>query len=118
MPMNSIYYTIPLDHFTGTNNSVVTVPDQLLIGSHSILPLCITNSTMVLQATHVSTKNVFITQAPIGEPLSLRSNPSLPPGYNALNTSISIPTQNPSGGSRPFVPPRYNVSSQFVPTPS
>jgi hypothetical protein len=39
MPMTSTAYTIPLDHFTDTTNNVVTVPDQLLIGSHSILPL-------------------------------------------------------------------------------
>jgi hypothetical protein len=35
-----------------------------------------------------------------------------------LNTSISIPTQNPSGGSNIFVPPGYNVASHFVPTPT
>jgi hypothetical protein len=73
---------------------------------------------MVPQAMTVSTGNVVITQAPIGTPLPLRPNPSLPPGYNALNTSIAIPTQNPSGGSRLFVPPGYNVASHFVPTPT
>jgi len=61
---------------------------------------------------------VVITQAPIGMPLLLRSNPSLPPRYNALNTSISIPAQNPSGGSNLFVPLGYNVVSHFVPTPT
>jgi hypothetical protein len=48
----------------------------------------------------------------------LRSNPSLPPGYNYLNTSISNISQNPSGGSNIFVPPGYNVASHFVPTPT
>jgi hypothetical protein len=61
---------------------------------------------------------MVITQAPIGTPLPLRSNPSLPPRYNALNTSIANPTQNPSGGSNIFVPPGYNVASSFVPTPT
>jgi hypothetical protein len=76
------------------------------------------HSTMVPHATTVSTKNVVITQAPIGTPLPLRPNMSLPPRYNALNTSSAIPTQNPSGGSRICVPPGYNVTSQFIPTPT
>jgi hypothetical protein len=118
MPETSVTYTVPLDHFTGTTSNVTTVSDQLLVGSHSILPLQMAHSTMVPQATTVSTGNVVITQAPIGTPLPLRPNPSLPPGYNALNTSIAIPTQNPSGGSGLFVPPGYNVASQFVPTPT
>jgi hypothetical protein len=118
MPETFVTYTVPLDHFTGTTSNVTTVSDQLLVGSHSILPLQMAHSTMVPQATTVSTGNVVITQAPIGTPLPLRPNPSLPPGYNALNTSIAIPTQNPSRGSRLFVPPGYNVASQFVPTPT
>jgi hypothetical protein len=73
---------------------------------------------MVQQDTIVSIGNVVISQAPIGTPLFLRLNPSLPPGYNALNTSIFIPTQNPSGGHRIFGPPRYNVASHFFPTPT
>jgi hypothetical protein len=76
------------------------------------------HSTMVPQAMTVSTGNVVIPQDPIRTPLLLRPNPSLPPRYNALNTSISITTQNPSGGSRIFVPPGYNAASQFVPTPT
>jgi hypothetical protein len=73
---------------------------------------------MVPQYTIVPTRNVVITQAPIRAPLPLRPNPSLPPGYNALNTSIAIPTQNPFGGLRLFVPPRYNASSHLFPTPT
>jgi hypothetical protein len=114
----SVTYTIPLDHFIGTTSSVTTVPDQLLVGSHSILPLQMAHSIMVLQATTVSTRNVVISQAPIGTPLPPRSNPSLPPGYRDLNTSIAIPTQNPSGGFGLFVPSRYNSTSQVVPTPT
>jgi hypothetical protein len=118
IPKMYVTYTAPLDHFTGTTSNVVTFSYQLLVDSHSILPLQISHSTIVPQVTTVSIRNVVITQAPIGTPLPLRSNPSLPPGYNALNNSIAIPTQNPSGGSRVFVPPGYNVASHFVPTPT
>jgi hypothetical protein len=118
IPKTSITYTVPLDHFTSTTSNVAIVSYQLLVGSHSILPLQMAHSTMVPQATIVSTRNVVITQAPIGTSLPLRPNPSLPPGYNALNSSIVIPAQNPSGGSRLYVPPRYNVASHFVPTPT
>jgi hypothetical protein len=58
-------YTVPLDHFTGTTSNVVTVSDQLLVGSHSILPLHLTSSTMVPQATLFSAGNMVITQDPI-----------------------------------------------------
>jgi hypothetical protein len=68
-PMTSTYYTVPLDHFTGTTSNVVTVSDQLLVGSHTILPLQLTNSTMVPQATYISVRNAVITQDPIGSPL-------------------------------------------------
>jgi hypothetical protein len=37
--MNSTDYTIPLDHFTGTTNNVVMISIQLLVGSHTIIPL-------------------------------------------------------------------------------
>jgi hypothetical protein len=43
---------------------------------------------------------------------------SLPLGYNALNTSIANPSQNPSGGDNIFVSPGYNVASSFFPTPT
>jgi hypothetical protein len=118
MPMNSTTYTVPLDNFTGTTSNVVIVSDQLLIVSHSILPLQLTTSIMVSQAMPVFAGNMVITQSPIGTTLSLISNPSLPPGYNDLNTSIPNPTQNPSGGSNIFVPPGYNASSHFFPTPT
>jgi hypothetical protein len=118
MPETYVTYMVSLDHFTGTTNSVTTILDQLLVGSHLILPLQMAHSIMVPRATVVSTKNVVITQAPIGTPLPPRPNPLLPPRYRALNTSISIPTQVPSRGSGIFVPPRYNVASQFVPIPA
>jgi hypothetical protein len=38
-PTTSIAYTIPLDHFTGMTSNFVTVSDQSLVGSHTILPL-------------------------------------------------------------------------------
>jgi hypothetical protein len=38
-PMTFAAYTVPLDHFTGTTSNVVTIPYQLLIGCHLIIPL-------------------------------------------------------------------------------
>jgi hypothetical protein len=35
-----------------------------------------------------------------------------------LNASIPIPTQVPSEASGVFTPPRYNVASGYIPTPS
>jgi hypothetical protein len=90
-PVNSTPYTVPLDHFTSTTNNVVTVSEQLLVGYQTILPLHLANSTMAPQAILVSTRSVVISQDPIGTPLPLRLNPSLPPGYNDLNTSIDNP---------------------------
>jgi hypothetical protein len=118
VPEMFVTYTVPLDHFTGTTSSVTTIPDQLLIGSHSIPTLQMAHSTMVPQATMIPTGNVVISQAPIGTPLPPRSNPSLPPGYRALNTSVATSTQVPSRVSGLFVPPGYNVVVGFVPTPA
>jgi hypothetical protein len=117
-PMTSTTYRIPLDHFTSTTSNVVTVSDQLLVGSHTILPLQLTRSTMVPQVMSVSIESLIITQYRIGTPLFLRSNTSLPPGYNTLNTSISNPTQSPSEGPNIFVPSGYNAANSFVPTPT
>jgi hypothetical protein len=91
--VTSTSYTVHLDHFTGTISNVVTSSDPLLVGTHTILPLLFTSSIMVPQVTHVSSRSTMPTQAPIVMPLPLRSNPSLPPGYNALNSSIANPTQ-------------------------
>jgi hypothetical protein len=88
----SVTYTVPLDHFIGTTSSATVVSNQLLVGSHSILPLQMAHSIMVPQATTVSTENLVITQAPIGTLLPPRPNLSLPPGYKSLNTFIAIPT--------------------------
>jgi hypothetical protein len=117
-PVNSTAYIVPLDHFTGMTSNVVTVSDQLLVGSHTIHPLQLTSSIMVPQVTHVSTRSLVITQAPIRMLLPPRSSPSLPLGYNALNTSIANPAQSPSKGNNIFVPPGYDVASGFVPTPT
>jgi hypothetical protein len=76
------------------------------------------HSTMVPQATTIPIRNVVISQAMIGKPLPPRSNPSIPPGYRALNTSISYSAQVPSGGSGPFIPLGYNDVVFFVPTPT
>jgi hypothetical protein len=117
-PTTSTSYIVPLDHFTGTTSNVVMVSDQLLVGSHTILPLHLTRSTVVPQVTHVFVRSLVITQALIGMPLPSRSSPSLPLGYNALNTSISNPSQSPSRGINLFIPPGYNDASDFVPTPT
>jgi hypothetical protein len=37
--VTSTTYTVPLDHFTGMTSNVVIVSDQLLVGSHTMLPL-------------------------------------------------------------------------------
>jgi hypothetical protein len=116
--VNSTSYTIPLDPFTGMTNNVATILDQLLVGSTKILPLYLGSSTLVSQDTPICDGSAVITQDHIGTPLPLRSNPSLPPGYNALNTSIYNPSENPSLGPNVFVPPGYNVASSFVPTPT
>jgi hypothetical protein len=63
----------------------------------------------------IPTKNVVISLAPIGTPLPSRPNPSLPPGYRAMNDFVSIPTQAPSIH---FFFPGYNVVVGFFPTPT
>jgi hypothetical protein len=85
-----VTYMVPLDHFTSTVSNITIISDQLLIGSHSIPTLHMAHSTMVPQATTIPTRNVVISQALIGTPLPSRPNPSLPPRYRALNTSIPI----------------------------
>jgi hypothetical protein len=60
-PMTSTAYTVPLDHFIGTTVNVVIVSDQLLVGSHTILPLQLTSSTLVSQDTHVYAGSAVIT---------------------------------------------------------
>jgi len=118
MHVTSTSYMVPLDHFTGTASNFVTFLDQLLVDSHTILPLQLASSTMVPQATHVSTRSVVITQAHIRTPLPLRPYLSLPPGYHALSTSIANPSQNSSRGPNILVSLGYNVASIFFPTPT
>jgi len=74
MPRTSVTYTVPLDHFTDTTTSVTTVSNQLLVGSHLILPLQMAHY-IVPQATTAFTGNVVVTEAPIGTPLPSRPNP-------------------------------------------
>jgi hypothetical protein len=85
-----------MDHFTDTTSNVVTVLDPLLVGTHTILPL--SSSTMVPQVTPIYVGSSVKNQAYIGMPLPLISNLSLPPRYNALNSSIANPAQGPSRG--------------------
>jgi hypothetical protein len=46
-PVTSTAYIVPLNHFTGTTIIFFIVLDQLLVGSHTILPLQLASSTMV-----------------------------------------------------------------------
>jgi hypothetical protein len=80
VPEMYVSYTVPLDQFTGMTSNVTIVADQFLIGSHSIPTLQMVHST-------IPSSNVTPLQAPIGKPL--RPNPSIPPGYRALNPSIA-----------------------------
>jgi hypothetical protein len=63
----------------------------------------------------VPTGFTTVSLAPINTPQIPNVNPTLPPRYHVLNTSIPTPTQNPSGSpsgpssSRHFLP-------GFVPT--
>jgi hypothetical protein len=66
----------------------------------------------------IPTGNTVASQPPIGTPLLSSQIPSLPLGYNALNTSIPNPTPVPSRISGVFTPPGYNVASGSIPTPS
>jgi hypothetical protein len=70
--VTSTTYIVPLNHFTGTTSNFVMVSDPLLVGTHTILPLRLTNSTTVPQVAHVSAGSTVVTQAPFGMPLSLR----------------------------------------------
>jgi hypothetical protein len=72
------------------------------------------HSTMVPNTMTIPTRNTVASQAPIGTPLSPRLTPSLPPGYHALNASIPIPTQVPSGASGVFSPPGHNPVVSFI----
>jgi hypothetical protein len=99
VPETSVSYTVPLNHFTGMTSNVITVADQLLIGSHSNPSIQMAHSTMVLHVATIPTGNVTPSQALIGTPL--RPNPSVPLGYRALNPSITNTTQVTPGGSIP-----------------
>jgi hypothetical protein len=90
--ITSTTYTVPLNHFVGMTSNFVIVSDLLLVSTHIILPLQLTSSTTVPLVAPFSAGSLVTTQAPIGTPLPLRSNPSLPPGYNVLSSSITNPT--------------------------
>jgi hypothetical protein len=87
-PMTSTAYTVPLDHFTGMTNNVVIVSDQFWL----VLTQFFLFISLTLPWSHklpmFLPESAVITQPPIGTPLPLRSNTSLPPGYNTLNTSV------------------------------
>jgi hypothetical protein len=109
---------IPPDQLASITSYIFTSSDTPSIGSSSTISLQMVHSTMVPHATTITTGNTVGSQAPIGTPLLFIPIPSLPPGYNSLNTSIPIPTQVPCGASGVFTPPGYNASFGFIPTPS
>jgi hypothetical protein len=109
---------ISLDHFSSITWYLFIGLETQAIGPILNIPLHMAHSTMVPHDMTIPTGNTVVTQAPIGMPLSSIPIPYLPHGYNALNTSIPIPTQVPSGASGVFTPPGYNVSFSFILTPS
>jgi hypothetical protein len=92
LPETSVTYMIPLNHFIATTSNSTVDPDTRSVGPSSNFSLQMAHSTMVPHATTIPTGNMVVNQAPIGTPLSSRPIPSLPFGYNALNSSIPIPT--------------------------
>jgi hypothetical protein len=70
--VSSTTYIVPKNHFNDTTSNISTVSDLLLVGTHTILTIPQVNW--------------------IGTPLPSRPNPSIPPGYNALTSSITNPT--------------------------
>jgi hypothetical protein len=74
------------------------------------------HSTMVPHATTIPTSSMVVNQTPIGTLVSSRPNPPLPPGYRALNPSVSNTTQVTPGVSGHFFPPRYNTVVGSIPT--
>jgi hypothetical protein len=105
-------------------SAIDTIPSKttyLFVGSdtqsvdpNSTIPFQMAHSTMVPNATTIPTRNTVASHAPIGTPHSPRPIPSLPPGYNALNTTIPIPTQVSSKNSRVSPPPGYNPTASFI----
>jgi hypothetical protein len=106
---------IPLDHFNNTNFYFFVGSEA---GPSSTIPLQQAHSTMVPNTMIIPTGNKVASQPPIGTPHPSGQIPSLPLGYNALNSSIPIPTPIPSGASGVFTPLGYNVVSSSILTPS
>ena len=111
-------YRIPLDHFNSTTCYLFMGSDTQSVGPSSTIPLQMAHSIMVPHSMTIPTRNMVVTQDPIGTPLSSRPITSLPNGYNYLNTSIPIPTQVFSKASGFFTPLGYNDASSFILTPS
>jgi hypothetical protein len=92
IPEVSATYMVPPNHFSGVASHITVVPDTQSIGHSSTFSFQMAHSTMVPHVTTIPIRNVVVSQAPIGTPLSSRPIPSLPPGYHALNPSTAIPT--------------------------
>jgi hypothetical protein len=90
------------------------------VDPNSTIPLQMTHSTIVPNTMNIPVETTVASQTPIGTPRSPRPSPSLPPGYNALNAYIPIPTQVPFRESGVFFPPGHNPVASFIrhfPTP-
>jgi hypothetical protein len=92
IPAVSVTYIVPPNQFSGPTNHITVILDTQSIGPSLTFSLHMAHSTMVPHVMTIPTKNVVVSQAPIGTPLSSRPIPSLPPGYHALNPSTDIPT--------------------------
>jgi hypothetical protein len=114
LPETSVEDRIPLDHSPITTAYLFTSSDTPSIDPNLTIPLHMSHFTMVPNDTIIPTKTMVASQAPIGTPLSPRPYPSLPPRYNALNSSISIPTHVPSREYGVFSPSRHNPVASFI----
>jgi hypothetical protein len=88
--------------------------DISLMDPDSTIPLQTPHSTMVINTMTIPTRNTVASQAPIGKSLSPRLTPTLPPIYHALNDSIPIPTQVPSGTPRVSTPSGHHLVPSFI----
>jgi hypothetical protein len=111
-PETSNLDTIPLTTAYYFPGSDAQPTDHILI-----VPLQMAHYTMVPDTTNLHTGNMVASQAPIGTLLSPRLTPKLPPGYHALNASILVPTQIPSGTLGISTPSRHHLVPDFILTP-
>jgi hypothetical protein len=69
---------------------------------------------MIPNTMIIPTENIVAIQTPIGTPLLPSKIPSLPLGYNVLNSSIPIPTSIPSEAPRVFTAHGNDLIADFI----